>query len=275
MTESASSPLLQGSSRDPAIEDWSNLRVIHPLSKSLLAVALGHRISANAVSLAGLTLGLLAALAYYGWKTPGLAFCGFLLSLAWLIADGLDGMVARATGTASFTGRILDGLCDHGVFIAIYLALAASLGSAEAWVLAWIAGLFHTVQSGLYEAERARYHRRIRGDGGRHDVTRRARNPLIRFYDTIFHALDRWADGFDRRLRADTSPERLASRYREKARAPMKAMTLLSANTRIFAIFLAAVAGDPRLFWWFEIVPLSIIAIWTIGWHRRAEARIP
>jgi hypothetical protein len=37
------------------------------------------------------------------------------------------------------------------------------------------------------------------------------------------------------------------------------------------AIFLACFAGSPKLFWWFELVPLTIVAALTIAWHRRAE----
>ena len=40
---------------------------------------------------------------------------------------------------------------------------------------------------------------------------------------------------------------------------------------RVLAIFLACTLGDPRLFWWFEIGPLTLIAIIGIILHRRAE----
>src|SRR3546814_4582533 len=108
------------------------------------------------VSVAGLGLGIAAAVAYSGWSNPVLAVMGLFFSILWLVADGLDGMIARATGTASAAGRVLDGLCDHGVFICIYLALAFSLNSYPAFILAGAAGLCHSVQSSLYEAERAR-----------------------------------------------------------------------------------------------------------------------
>jgi hypothetical protein len=54
----------------------------------------------------------------------------------------------------------------------------------------------------------------------------------------------------------------------------MRFMALLSANTRLLAIWVACVAGDPKLFWWFEIIPLSVLAIVTILWHRRVEAAL-
>lgn len=147
-------------SRDRRIEDPTNLWIIHPAARRLLPWFVERGISANAVSLAGLALGTSAALAYTQWKIWFLAFAGLLLSVGWLVADGLDGMIARATGTASPLGRVLDGLCDHGVFFLIYVSLAFSIGTLEGWALAVAAGIAHMVQSNMYESERARFHRR-------------------------------------------------------------------------------------------------------------------
>ena len=55
-------------------------------------------ISANAVSVGGLCVGALAALADANWHRWPFTFIGLFLSMAWLVADGLDGMIARATG---------------------------------------------------------------------------------------------------------------------------------------------------------------------------------
>jgi CDP-diacylglycerol--serine O-phosphatidyltransferase len=153
-------------SRDRRIEDSTNLWVIHPASRALLPLALRWGVSANLVSFAGLGVGAAAAYAFAHWSDPRAAVGGFLLAILWLIADGLDGMVARATKTASAFGRLLDGLCDHGVFTLIYIVLAQSIGTAEGWALAILAGFAHALQSNLFEGERARFHRRLRGDGG-------------------------------------------------------------------------------------------------------------
>ena len=134
-------------SRDRRIEDPTNLWLIHPASRRLLPLALAWRVSANMVSLTGLALGIGAAIAYWNWATPAAALLGLVLSIAWLIADGLDGMVARATGTASPFGRLLDGICDHGVFILIYVLIATHIGTGEGWALALTAGGAHIIQS--------------------------------------------------------------------------------------------------------------------------------
>lgn len=229
-------------------------------------------ISANAVSLGGLALGTLAALAYAHWDVRPFAFVGLLLSIGWLIADGLDGMIARATGTASPLGRTLDGLCDHGVFVLIYVVLALSIGTAEGWALACAAGAAHALQSNLYEGERARFHRRCKGIAAVAPVP--GGNPFARLYDLVAGTLDRFAAPFDDSLRRRSDPERLARAYGAQAVGPMRLMSLLSANVRVCTIFLACLVGNPRLFWWFELGPLTAILIAGLVWHRAVETRL-
>lgn len=260
-------------SRDRRIEDPTNLWIVHPLAHALVRPAIRLGISANAVSVAGLALGLVAAACFYRWPEQGFATAGLIVATGWLVADGLDGMVARATGTASAVGRLLDGLCDHGAFVLIYLALVLSLGTGDAWLLAAAAGVFHAFQSSLYEGERTRFHRRANGvPAGAQPI--RAGTGLERGYDRASNVLERAAAPFERRLAASADPVAFGRSYAARAATPMKAMALLSANTRLIAIWVACMAGDPRLFWWFEIVPLSVLAIITILWHRRVEAAL-
>lgn len=255
-------------SRDRRIEDVTNAWLIHPAARALMPVAIRLGISANAVSCIGLAIGTLAALCFYDWQSPVSVTFGLALAVAWLIADGLDGMVARATGTASPLGRVMDGICDHGVFVLIYVAMATAIGTVEGWVLAVAAGAAHAVQSSLYEAERARFHRRVKGDAG--DIRPvRTRNPLERLYDFVADSMDRAAGRFDDALRDRRA---LAEPYGRRAAPPMKAMALLSANMRVLAIWAACMLGDPKIFWWIEIVPLTMVCVVTILWHRRVEA---
>lgn len=260
-------------SRDRRIEDPTNLWLVHPAGRLLLPLAVRLRIPANAVSIAGLTLGAGAAAALQRWSDWRFVALALVLCVAWLIADGLDGMIARATGTASELGRFLDGVCDHAVFVLLYVSLAASLGTAQGWILASCAGAAHAVQATLYEGERTRFHRRIKGDPG---GVRPAggHNFLVRVYDAVAGSLDRLAAPFDAHLRDSADRAALARAYGEAATGPMRLMALLSNNMRVAAICLACLAGDPRLFWWLELGPLTVVAAAGIWLHRRVEARL-
>lgn len=260
-------------SRDRRIEDPTNLWIVHPAAYSLLPWFLARKISANMVSVGGLALGASAALAYSHWHSWPFAVLGVLLSIGWLIADGLDGMIARATGTASPLGRALDGLCDHGVFALIYVVLAFSVGTAEGWLLAIAAGGAHAVQSNLYESERTRFHRRCRGIAAAVSPAP-SHNPLVRLYDHVAGTLERFARPFDMTLARQDDPAALAAAYGAAATPPMRLMSLLSANIRVYSIFISCLVGDPRWFWWVELGPLTAILLGGVAWHRQVEARL-
>ena len=259
-------------SRDRRIEDPSNRWLIHPLAQALVPGAIRVRLSANAVSLIGLACGTAAAFAYARWTDPWMALIGLMLSMAWLVADGLDGKIARATGTASALGRFLDGICDHVVFVLIYVSIAWSIGTAEGWALAISAGAAHAIQSSLYEGERYRFHRRLKGEALVAALPPSA-NPLVRAYDAVAGSVDRLARPFEAVLANAVDSVGLGSRYGDAATPPMRFLALLSANVRVLAIFLACLFAKPQLFWWFEIVPLTLIAVAGLIWHRRVEQR--
>lgn len=259
-------------SRDRRIEVPSNWYVVHAAAHALLPHALRLRVSANAVSVGGLLLGALAAVAFFNWREPYAASIGLVFATGWLICDGLDGMIARATRTASPLGRLLDGLCDHGVFFLLYVALAWSVGTPGAWALALLAAAAHGVQSSLYEGERARFHRRLKGDPGLKPAAR-VGTALERLYDAIMGLTDRAAAPFDRALARASDPQALGRIYAQRAVAPMRAMIPLSGNTRVIALYLACVCNAPALFWWFEIVVLTLVAAFAMAWHRRVESR--
>jgi CDP-diacylglycerol---serine O-phosphatidyltransferase len=255
-------------SRDRRTEDPTNVWFVHLVGRLLLPAALRLRISANSLSLAGLAFGTSAAFAYTRWPDWRMASLGFALSVCWLIADGMDGMVARATGSTSATGRILDGICDHAVFLFLYVFLAWSI---DAYMLAAVASVAHAFQATLYEGERTRFHRRIRGDGGSGKPPR-SRNPLVQLYDAVAGSLDRMAEPLDTFIRHSDDPRRIGDLYGRRAAPILRMMALLSNNMRVILIFLACLAGDPRWFWWIEMVPLTIVAALGITLHRRVEA---
>lgn len=265
-------PYAPDRSRDRRIEDPTNLWIIHRSARLLLPWFLARGISANAASVCGLLIGALAAAAYYNWYHWPMACAGLLLSIAWLIADGLDGMIARATGTASAVGRFLDGLCDHGVFLLIYLALAASIGTLGTWLLAVCAAAAHALQSSIYEGERARFHRRSKGIAKAPPPP--SANVLVRIYDWVAGSVDRISGRFDALLGKVPDQVQLGREYSALAVKPLQLMTLLSANVRVYAIFVACIAGDPRLFWWFELTPLTLVLVIGLFWHRAIESRL-
>ena len=106
--------------------------------------AVGHRlaargVTADAVTLAGLALGLVAA-AVIAFGGPGWA--ALLPLMASRVADGLDGAVARARGKTDF-GGYLDIVCDFVFYAAIPMAFVLRDPGANAVAGAFLLASFY------------------------------------------------------------------------------------------------------------------------------------
>jgi phosphatidylglycerophosphate synthase len=260
------------SARPEEIEEPLNRWLIHPVARRLVPVAIASGLSPNALSLLGMACGVLAGYAYSQWSDWRMALAGFAAMLGWHVCDALDGMVARATGRASAFGRFLDGVCDYVVFIAVYLALAASvtptLGFATAFGLALLAGAAHAVQSAYYEAQRELYVRRLAGLGG---LAERAvvGGILERAYNRGQAAMTASAGCTDAWLRGRAGN---IQRYRSLLAPMLKGASLLGQTARTLAIVIACLAGSPILYWLWEIVVLLPAILLIDAVRRRREA---
>ena len=262
---------MTNSARPAVIEDPSNLWFVHPIAERLLPPALKLGIHPNTVSFAGMGCGAMAGWCYWHWQQPLFVIVGFVLMVGWHILDGLDGKVARASGKASPLGRLIDGVCDYLTFIFVLLPIVLTFANWRlALAIALVSGALHAVQSAWYEGEREAWKRRARGI---FHTEKRAPSGLgiEGVYNWVEQRLGSGARDIDSALmrRPDRVENYLA------ATAPLvRRLSILSANNRTMAIALACLVGNPRLYWFWEIVVLSLIAV-AMAWHlRRREADV-
>lgn len=277
-TQHASSPHEYG--RPGSIEDASNRYFIHPLSDHVVTVAHRLGLSANALSFAGLACGVLAGFFYFLLPDPAFAVAGFVAMICWHILDGADGKLARLTGTSSAFGRIIDGICDHVVFAAVYFGLALNLVSIgyspSIWWIVIGAGLSHAVQAAGYEERRQKYQRRR--DGLMREVAQGSlltvdgkKSFLAAFYDSAQKLVSGGDYGLDAaidRVRIHDAKE--ASLLVAKTRPMVKAWGLLNANNRTLLIFLFAIGGAPVYYFLFELIVwnIALVALMVAEWRQ-------
>jgi len=127
---------------DPVLRRW----IDPPLDRA--GVWLAHRgLSANALSLAGLAIGLLAVpLLAYGHYAAAL-----VVILANRLVDGLDGAVARQRGVSAF-GGYLDIVCDMAFYAAIPVGFALASPGNALWAALLLASFVCTASSFLARA---------------------------------------------------------------------------------------------------------------------------
>lgn len=259
--------------RPSEIEPLSNRFLIHPVAHALLPLAIRLRLRPNQVTATGLALGVLAGVAYSRWHDWRWATLGLLLMIGWHVMDGLDGMLARSTGQTSDLGRLLDGVADYTAFVAVYVALAIAAPDPQvAIVAAIVSGACHALQALFYEGERVTYIRRMAGNFA---AARRSQVGGIveALYNRGEALLGNRTRPFDLELQAADPARRaqLLARWQQKSRRVFRVMALLSANGRTLAIWIAVLLADPMLFWLWEMVPLTLLAIWSAFALRRAE----
>lgn len=272
--------------RPVAIEELSNRWIIHPISGIVERFAIKWRISANVISFMGLAAGLIAALLYYYQDHRAYVIGGFLFMVLWHVFDGADGRVARATGTSSAFGRVIDGICDHLVFGAVYFAFVFYLlktGSPSyVWFLAIGAAASHGLQAAGYEERRQKYQRRLRGvarsvvndkllqlDGGSSWLAK-AYDKAQRIVSGGHSPLDQMIE-YNRRYGA-AEAEIVASI--QKTSFVIRAWALLNANNRTIMLAAFALAQKPSFYFIYEIVILNLCLVGLILFEKSTEERI-
>lgn len=260
--------------RPASIEEPLNSWFIHRAAHGLLPFAVRLGIAPNAISIAGTGFGVAAALAYRNQGEWQFALAGFAFMLGWHVLDGLDGMVARATGRTSDFGRFLDGVCDYSVFILVYVSLALAvspgIGFGAAFGIAGLAGASHVVQAAYYEAQRQLYIRRLAGEFKPH-AQPVAGGFLERGYNRMQAKLAPPSHVIDAALAADAGR---SERYRVLLQPVLRASNILGATWRTLAILAACLAGVPILYWLWEIAVLNLALICIEAWRRRREAAV-
>ncbi len=275
--------------RTSEIEEFTNLYFIHPIAARLTLLFAKWHLTPNAVSLAGMLSGLLAALAYYHYQDPRCVIVGFVLMIIWHIMDGADGQLARLTHSQSQSGKIIDGICDYVTFIAVYTALGLALSprlGPWVWALVFGAGACHAIQAAAYEVQRQEYNfwgwNRKSAELPSLDepTSRTGASASQRLLDTLY----RWYVRMQYRaagvvpesrgqlaLALQQEPQRaptIRQHYRVVFAPAVRRWSLLSANYRTLGIFIAALLQAPQYYFCFEIVGFSLIML-VLTRHQR------
>lgn len=272
------------------LEDWLNGTIYHPLSMRLARALAPTPISPNMVSIAG---GLMIVMTAYVYGTsvswPGILL-GLLIHMSWHVLDGADGDLARLTNRTSSTGEVIDGLCDIGGHIVLYVTLgtmlAQEVGAMTAWVFAIGAGFGRIIQAAHYEVQRRQYQHWVYGkswlrvsvnDDGRPSGIFGLGARLYILIGELFAPGGRKIDALmEAEIEAGDDERQLALRnvIRKETVPVLKSTYLLSANYRTIALGLSLLAGSPLYFFAFEAIFLTLILFVSIFVAKRASNRI-
>lgn len=273
-------------SKGPVVEEWADRRFFRPLGWRLATALLPTRISADAVTLASLVLGVLAGHLFW-YRSAWINASGVLLFILSDVLDSVDGQLARLRGTSTRMGRVLDGLADSGRFVSLYGHLAARL-----YVTHWhwggvalaLAALFsHSYQAAAADFIRQAYLRFAVGTGDELDVVE---DSAIGGGDgaSLWERISSWIYGDYTRRQAwlfprttalarayagREVPDSLRRSWAERQRWAVQGCAWIAQNIRFLLLALTAVPHWPAAYCWIVVGPLNLVLVVLILGHER------
>lgn len=215
---------------------------------------------------------------------------GMFLHVVANLLDNVDGQLARLMNQKSRTGRVIDSVFDHLIFLSIYVHLAfrcwfegASLPAIA--LLALAAGLSHGLQGAAADYFRNAYlffvKGRARADWDSTKMLKQEyrqlswrREPweklMLMLYiqftwqqELLSPRLRRLRDLAERAFPNEV-PDALRQHYRENARPMLRGWGLLMTNTRMFFLFLFLILDRPAWFFWLEVTVLNLLLAFLV-----------
>jgi len=233
------------------------------------------------VTLCGAATGIMAGHFYY-YRDLRLNLLGMLLHVLSNALDNADGQLARLTKQGSRTGRALDGLADHLVFVSIYghlcLRYTADGGSQLIWLVALAAGVSHALQSAaadyfrnawLYFAEgKSRAELDLSGTLKlEFDHLRWRTEPRKKFLLKLYVNYTRQQEWLAPRLselkRATpkTNDDVIAQAYLQASRPMLLWLNLLATNPRMILLFGLLLVDQPVWYFFAELTVFNLLLV--------------
>jgi len=143
------------------VEESFDLYFYRPLAFLLVKAIYSTNITPNQLTVISMIFGVLGGICY-SFGTHKAFMFGAVLYLLYNVVDCSDGQLARLKKNGTTIGRILDGVADYVVSVALYFGIGFGYANNSSnpfliWLLTAAAGISNAIQSGLLDYYRTRY----------------------------------------------------------------------------------------------------------------------
>jgi phosphatidylglycerophosphate synthase len=289
-------PTVEKTYKARELEGWIDIYFYRKVGFQLARLFAALGMTPVAVTAIGCVCGVIAGHLYY-YRDLRLNIFGMLLHIAANAFDNADGQLARLTNQSTRTGRLIDGVADHLVWLSVYLHLAlrcAADGSPLAITLLVLAAvLSHGCQAAAADYQRSSYLYFVRGRA-RADLDSSLdlrtefrllrwrdqpwQKVLLAFYLNFTSQQEFLAPGLRRlhqvieRAFSGEIPLWLQEGYRDLARPFLAWWRLLMTNTRMLLLFLLLLIGRPIWYFWIEVSLFNFVLIYLL-WQQENALR--
>lgn len=211
---------------------------------------------------------------------------GMFLHILANLLDNADGQLARLLNQKSRSGRVIDSVFDHLIFLSIYVHLGLRClfagASPAIALLVLAAGLSHGVQGAAADYFRNAYlyfvKGRARADWDSTAILREEYRQIrwgteawqklkLALYmnftwqqEVLSPGLRELRSLFEAEFPSDM-PQTLREHYRQKAGPMLPWWGLLMTNTRMFFLFLFLILDRPAWFFWLELTVFNLLLL--------------
>jgi phosphatidylglycerophosphate synthase len=271
-----------------AVEEWIDLRFFRPLGIRIARALQPSRVTPDQVTLWSLAVGLVASHLFV-YTSPWINALGFGLVIVADLLDSADGQLARLRGTASRSGRIMDGFADNLRWMTLYIHLAIRL-LLEGWgwsavALAAFAGAGHSIHSAVVDFVHGAF-LEIGAGKGRVELPEDFENApgsawwwraSVAFYGSFTRRQARLFPrtvSLIRRVRATAPDPELRTSYAARQRPALLGCPWIGQNAHIGILGAAAICGRPSLYLGSTAIAMTLIAAGVIFAQERATRSV-
>ena len=260
------------------VEEPADIYLFRPLAFLLVKLIYRTNITPNQITLVSLIVGILSGVSFGAGRRPEVILGGLIYGLS-IVLDCADGQLARLKKNGTRLGRILDGLIDYLVTVAVYLGIGIGLAPASGhpllwWVILAATGASHVFHSLSVDYYRSRFIEHVEGSSGsveeddywafkaELDALKAKRGHHLR--KTVIGLYLRYLS-LQRKMTsraAGAVPDRRAgsAAFYAKNKTAMRGWTLLGPSMGGLLLIIAALLGRFDLYFWGRIVVMNLWA---------------
>ena len=269
------------------VEGWMDIHFYRKIGFQLANGFAKLKMTPAEVSLLGCFFGVAAGHLYY-YRNLGANIAGMTLHVTANALDNADGQLARLTNQGSRTGRIIDSLADHLIWVSIYVHLGLRCLADGRFIpvalLTLAAGLSHAMQGAAADYYRNGYLYFVKARSAGLDSS----SALQREYRRLRWRVEPWKKfllllyrNFTwqqelllptlKQLREVSArnfpegiPDWLQRGYRDSAAPMLKWWRWLMTNPRMFLLFILLLVGRPAWYLWIQLTAFNVLLVCLI-----------
>ncbi len=267
----------------PEVEEPLDLIFYRPVAFAFVKLVYRLPITPNQVTFFSFAAGVVASM-YFARGTQEAFIAAGIWYAAANVLDCADGMLARLQGTGSPLGRLIDGIADWAIAVAIFIGLGIGLqtitGDATVWYLVVAGGLTSALHALIFDLHQQDYISNVRGSrdfhSGEVEKTKRELQAKGFSWRKVVLSIYYQYLKVQQPVQIKQQSQRLYSPevFRQHNRRVMRWWTVLGTTTNRSLLILAALFNVPFLFLWIVVVPGNLFLLFMLVHQRIVRRRM-